>query len=802
MSVTIAGTLKDGMGFPLANTGMEVRATKTSSAVVTGAVAYFTTTPAGAYSFNMNPGAFAVFINFGSLGPQHVGNINIYTDSINGTLEDFLTIPGVEEVTPEILAQVIQARLEAQIARDQAIEARNQAVEAAQLAQAGISDVYPTQAAAQAAVDAGTETREYFYVRTDSPAMLAEEYQRSGTTITPLGRGVVSSVVVEQIKALTFTTTDEPTILWNFVNVDGYSVWRIMDDGTFGTKLTLVAPDGVRTRDLDVRYDPHLQGVAFVDADGRGVKIVDEDGVVAPNAVQQAPNARFTTTDAAWLALETDEGKSKTIIDKWGNLVMPQWVQDLRNGTGGSDKITSMNARNMAYSSRIKGTFDTKVKRLTKVLNHIIWYGQSLSTNQEGWPALSKTPYSNVDAYMIGESSRPNGRTNADFIPIGGEVLNPLKAVVQHWTGSPVLTDAEVAALAPGEPNEGEGGVAAVNMFKQLYLKYAMLDRDEDRKLVLTNTGVNGRTIEQLSKGASPELYNRPRQAARIARERAAALGVPYAVLAIAWLQGEWNSQGQNGGTQDRQAYYNLMLTLFGNMRQDFAYGQGQLDMPAVFMYQTGAQYTVDTTNLSIGMAQLDFCRIGAGNHAYMATPSYPFPDKGGHLTSNGYRWMDMQFAKVMFKVLVLGEGWEPLSPIEFDVSGREILVGYHVPEPPLQFRASYNGLSAYNGATKGFRVFDAAGQVTITSVEIAADTVVKITAARELVLPVEIFYAAKSVDNGNGNVFDSDATVATENYVYQAGTGQYAGENIAALVDKPYPLNNASAAFYTKIES
>lgn len=31
----------------------------------------------------------------------------------------------------------------------------------------------------------------------------------------------------------------------------------------------------------------------------------------------------------------------------------------------------------------------------------------------------------------------------------------------------------------------------------------------------------------------------------------------------------------------------------------------------------------------------------------------------------------------------------------------------------------------------------------------------------------------------------------ATENYVYTAGSGQYADENIPELVDKPYPLEN-----------
>ncbi|WP_330499529.1 hypothetical protein [Klebsiella pneumoniae] len=48
-----------------------------------------------------------------------------------------------------------------------------------------------------------------------------------------------------------------------------------------------------------------------------------------------------------------------------------------------------------------------------------------------------------------------------------------------------------------------------------------------------------------------------------------------------------------------------------------------------------------------------------------------------------------------------------------------------------------------------------------------------------------------KTSHNGNGCLKDSDPFLATENYVYTAGSGQYADENIPELVDKPYPLEN-----------
>lgn len=603
---------------------------------------------------------------------------------------------------------------------------------------------------------------------------------------------------VKALQQLIFTSTTNG-ILWNFVDSDGMSVFTIKTDGSFGTLLNYISDNEISTKNFNISLSDGGPLLTYSDYEGLRVVVIDENGVVAPGAFRNSNKLSLTYSDKGWIVIDDGEFQ-KVIVDSTGELALPKWVYDLKNSA--TDPYAQRNQKNLAYSERIKGTFDTKVKRLTKMINHVIWYGQSLSSNQEGWPALSRIPYSNLDNYMIGDSSRGNSRTNPNFTPIGSSTLNPLKAVVQSADGSTVLTPAQEAVLAPGSVNEGEGGVACANMFKQLFLKHMQEDRDEDRKLILSNTGVNGRTIEQLSKGASPELYNRPREASALAKTIADGLSLPYGVLAIAWLQGEWNSIGSNGGTQDYQTYYDLMTTLFADMRNDFAYANGQTDVPAIFMYQTGGQYARDSNKLSIARAQLDFCRISAGNHAYLCTPAYPFPDKGGHLTSNGYRWMDLQIAKVMFKVLVLGEGWEPLSPIDLTCENNEIVIDYHVPSPPLQFRTCYNGLTPFNSSSKGFYVVDSVGALAISNVEIVADTMIKVTTNRNVVLPVEIYYAGQTTNSGNGNVFDSDSTIATENYEYTAGSGQYAGENIAELVGKPYPLNNASVSWYAKIDS
>ncbi|WP_369606294.1 hypothetical protein [Serratia marcescens] len=73
----------------------------------------------------------------------------------------------------------------------------------------------------------------------------------------------------------------------------------------------------------------------------------------------------------------------------------------------------------------------------------------------------------------------------------------------------------------------------------------------------------------------------------------------------------------------------------------------------------------------------------------------------------------------------------------------------------------------------------------------IVADTVIQFNLSRNPVGATNVIYADGSVDGGNGGLRDSDATLSTEKYIYQSGTGQPSVANIPALVNKPYQLYN-----------
>ncbi|HDK6889075.1 TPA: hypothetical protein MXD49_001650 [Klebsiella variicola] len=659
---------------------------------------------------------------------------------------------------------------------------------------------FPTLAAAQADADAGNiPVGSTAYYRSSDDSALAVEVINNAGTLQPTGRNMPSQKTVDDLLKHVETTN----LIFQLVDILGYRQFYALTSGEFGTIKTMVKPDGIELEGYSLTVSDD-NGIYIENILGQRVVLVDEYGNVAPRSLRAARDGSFGTdaamvsgnglnfnsggsridiTGPEFLKVSDFLGRSKTIIDASGNLV--------GGGSGGGitlqDRINILNAENLNYYSKVRSRYNADIERLVFALSMIIWYGQSLSTNQEGYPALSKTPYSNLGNLMLGNSPRPNTRTGAGFTPVGSAILNPLKAVVQSGDGSYVMSDADVAALPAGSGNEGEGAVAAVNMLRTLFLRQAALLTDPSRLLVLASCGVNGRTVEALSKGADPELYNRIREAVSKIKAIADGESKTFGIGAFCFLQGEWNYNPGYGGDYTREGYKAKVRQLYSDVIADFCAGQRP---PAMFTYQTGGTYTIDTYELAIGMAQLDMAT--EGGNIYGVCPSYPFPNKdSGHLTSNGYRWMDMFFGKVMFRVLVLGEGWEPLHCTGVEVQDDYALLNYAVPYPPLQWGTPYDGRTAKTYADKGFRATDANGALDVTAAEIVADTVVKLTFSRRVSGTIKIWYADKTSHNGNGCLKDSDPFLATENYVYTAGSGQYADENIPELVDKPYPLEN-----------
>ncbi|EBT1573404.1 peptidase S74 [Salmonella enterica] len=125
----ISGTLKDGAGQPIAGCTIQLKALNTTSAVIRTTTARVGVT-AGVYRIEAQPARYEVTLAVEDYPPQKVGAIDIYADSPDGTLNDFLTATKAEYLTPDVMNQFT---LLAQQSRE--------AAEAAGVASRGISAI-------------------------------------------------------------------------------------------------------------------------------------------------------------------------------------------------------------------------------------------------------------------------------------------------------------------------------------------------------------------------------------------------------------------------------------------------------------------------------------------------------------------------------------------------------------------------------------------------------------------------------------------------------------------------------------
>ncbi|ENC7115924.1 prophage tail fiber N-terminal domain-containing protein [Salmonella enterica] len=125
----ISGVLKDGAGQPIAGCTIQLKATNTTSVVIRTTTARVGVT-AGVYRIEAQPARYEVTLAVEDYPPQKVGVIDVYADSPDGTLNDFLTATKVEYLTPDVMNQF---KLLAQQARE--------AAEAANTASQGVSTI-------------------------------------------------------------------------------------------------------------------------------------------------------------------------------------------------------------------------------------------------------------------------------------------------------------------------------------------------------------------------------------------------------------------------------------------------------------------------------------------------------------------------------------------------------------------------------------------------------------------------------------------------------------------------------------
>ncbi|HBX2573055.1 TPA: hypothetical protein MHT94_27475 [Klebsiella pneumoniae] len=659
-----------------------------------------------------------------------------------------------------------------------------------------LSRQYMTLAAAQADIvniPLGATT----YYRSPDDSALAIEVMNVSGTLQPTGRKMPSQQAIDAL--LQYISS----LISNDPSVTPFVQWE--DVGGF--ILAQLDKDYLKTAGFEV--GAKRLSMDSMDTEATNVPEIvlqDEHGfIIQRQTSQYLENSagKFIPVDNNDYVIEDEHGFHIFSVMKTGT---PASSEEALSAARDA-YIAKMDNLALAASAAVNNTLVTGIQRPVFDYNLVITYGQSLSTGTEGWAALSTVAFEAENLLMFGDSVRPStdrATGGSTWNPLGGSALKPLKAVTQSIGGGSIQTDAEVSALPPGAVNEGETvDVGAVNFWRQLQNDFHGVSVDPARKIIVLNCGVQGRTVEELSKGHPYNHYNRVIEAVTKVKSYIASQqpGATVGIVAFLYMQGEWNYWTSTTGTHDRATFLELTKQLRTDLITDCAYSIcGQKLPPAWITYQTGGSYTDDTYNLAIGMAQLDMAEQVPG--CYLATPVYQVTDKNGHLDPNGYRWAGMQFGKVLHRILDRGLDWKPMKPIKVvRYSDDEILACFNTPSPPAKFKETYVVNTATIYPNKGFLVTDANGVVGVSSVTTVGQATLSVKLSAPATGDVYLWYAPKTTYNGNGNLCDSDSTIAPYNYEYHAGSGQYPSANITALVDKPYPLENWCCAFRIKVE-
>lgn len=144
MATRLYGTLRDGLGKPIINATVALLAKGNTITVLTGSEAIFKTDSQGAYNITVQTGYYKVIIGPQGIEPYKAGEIAIYADSKEGSLNSYLTSWAPEELTPEVIAQV----------KELVANSEQFALEAGRAAAAAQSDATDASAAADRAESA------------------------------------------------------------------------------------------------------------------------------------------------------------------------------------------------------------------------------------------------------------------------------------------------------------------------------------------------------------------------------------------------------------------------------------------------------------------------------------------------------------------------------------------------------------------------------------------------------------------------------------------------------------------------
>ncbi|MEN4244660.1 hypothetical protein P9A06_08715 [Serratia marcescens] len=488
-----------------------------------------------------------------------------------------------------------------------------------------VSDAYPDEVAAQKAVDDGKETRQFFWVRSQSTTELALEYTVSNGRIVPTGRwsmaGGAVTDALNEMKTRVSTVPNAPAGI-----ADNIAAGVEFADGHFAP---LMLDDG--------RH-------AFIDANGMlRVVAADSDVVVRPYIEAQP----YTLPDGAVC--------TKIIVDPYKNII-EAWTED-----GGYY---------FATPDGLKRVGDLKpaaqqIKQATAVSDLVMNYGATrISVSDDLRPVMYILP-------TFGQSLAQGWSTYADDVLIATTQLYPDNAWMfksdrgagkENPNRGPALID-EIVSLK----DTVNGGWKETSCSSSASHIISEVEKLTGKRIHILRfvAAEGGKAYRNLTKGTFSwsTLVQGLIDAKRICER----MGFKPVVLGLDVKAGETDIDGTPGIYPDLYTRFLRNLDRNYNAEVKRIFGGDHSDVPVFVEQCSWWPYTEwDIKNVRQGQLSAD----GLGNIRFTG-PGYQYPHPGDiiHINSKGQNMRGVSLARaVAFECF--GTGYIPIKPMNVYWSG------------------------------------------------------------------------------------------------------------------------------------
>jgi hypothetical protein len=280
----------------------------------------------------------------------------------------------------------------------------------------------------------------------------------------------------------------------------------------------------------------------------------------------------------------------------------------------------------------------------------------------------------------------------------------------------------------------------------------ALTDDALSHAILVSIHGGGGTPYSGLKKGT--DFYQRGMDQVTGARSRALTNGQSYVVRCVTSIHGETD-------TLEHNTHYESDIIQW---QEDYETDVRALTGQAAAVPMLHSQNSANAGS-TIPLDMLN-AHIHAPGKVVLVGPKYHIPYvEGVHLTTDGYRHLGEDYAKVYKRIVIDGLPWEPLRPETITRDGATITITFLVPAPPLVIDTTLVEVAP----GFGFVYSDASGaSPAVVNVAITAPDTVVITLSSAPVGAGKIRYAYWD-QLGNygprGNLRDSDATPSRFGY-------------------------------------